>query len=145
MQGDLLQGAHQAGGALQGPELRGGLQQAELQVEGGGMVPAVVAAERDEALQVPGGDHRGWLFKHDFRHEVQISALFLRTEPEFTKTGALGEKLLTLLLTLVMLIEPHYTEPELVSSSTNTLIKSYSRTNTLIQIYSRTDLLIQYS
>jgi len=77
LQADLLQRPHQAGGSVRGPELGGRLQLPQLQVEGVGMVPRVLAAERDERLTFPRCDHRGCLFKHDVRHEAQISALFL--------------------------------------------------------------------
>lgn len=78
VEADFLQGAHQAGGTVRRPEFGCGLELSQLQVEGVRMVSAVFTSERNKQLQVPCCDHRGCLFIHDFRHESQISALFLR-------------------------------------------------------------------
>lgn len=77
LQTDFLQGPHQPSSTVGGPELRGWLELPKLQVESIRMVPAVLAAKWDKRLQIPCGNHRGCLFIHDFRHEFQISALFL--------------------------------------------------------------------
>lgn len=92
LQADFLQGPHQTGGTVRRPELGRGLELSQLQVEGVRMVPAVFASERDKRLQFPGCDHRGCLFIHDFRHESQISALFLPKKKK-VNTGAVRQML----------------------------------------------------
>lgn len=77
LQTDFLQGPHQASGAIGWTELGGRLELSKLQVEGIWMVLAVLTSKWDKRLQFPCGNHRGCLFIHDFRHEFQISALFL--------------------------------------------------------------------
>lgn len=78
LQTDFLQGPHQASSTIWRPELGGRLELSELQVEGIWMVPAVLTAKWDKRLQFPCGNHCGCLFIHNFRHEFQISALFLK-------------------------------------------------------------------
>lgn len=74
--GDLAEGAHQAGCPVGRAELGGGLQLPRLQVVRAGMAAAVLAAPGDELLQVAGRNHRRPLFRV-VRHGGPISSLFL--------------------------------------------------------------------